>query len=193
MSDQKQTGIAATPQAIIEAAANTRLLVFDVDGTLTDGRMYYSCDGDDLVAFNARDGYALRTVQRAGLELAVVSGRNSQAVRQRMQNLGVVHVHLGIQNKLDVLQQMLDTMGLSANQMCYAGDDWIDLPAIEMAGLGVAVADAVPAVRAAADWCTQAKGGEGAARELIELILSAQNLMHTFHPQSHAGHTEHPQ
>lgn len=181
------------PQNIIQAAAKIRLVVFDVDGTLTDGRMYYSSDGDDLVAFNARDGYALRTLQRAGLELAIISGRHSQAVRQRMQNLGITHVHLGIQDKLDALQQLLDNMKLSTHQLCYVGDDWIDLPAIKLAGLGVAVADAVPAVRKAANWCTHANGGEGAAREVIELILGTQNLMQAFDPQSAIAHNEHSQ
>ncbi len=181
------------PQNITQAAANIRLVVFDVDGTLTDGRMYYSSDGDDLVAFNARDGYALRTLQRAGLELAVISGRHSQAVRQRMQNLGIAHVHLGIQDKLSVLQHLLDDMKLNAHQLCYVGDDWVDLPAIEIAGLGVAVANAVPAVRTAANWCTKANGGEGAAREVIELILDAQNLMQAFHPQSGCAPVKPPQ
>ncbi len=169
---------------IIAAAAKVRLVVFDVDGTLTDGCMYYSSNGDDQIAFHARDGYALRTLQRAGLHLAVISGRNSQAVRQRMQDLGIVHVHLGIQQKIPVLQALLEELELLPHQLCYVGDDWIDIPPIELAGLGVAVADAVPAVLAAADLCTTARGGSGAAREVIELILSAQNLAHYFHPHS---------
>lgn len=169
---------------LLQAAARIRLVVFDVDGTLTDGRIYYTSDGDDMVAFSARDGYALRTLQRAGLELAVISGRNCQAVRQRMQNLGVAHVHLGIQKKLEVVQTLLDRMDLPPEALCYAGDDWIDIPPIELAGLGVAVADAAPAVHQAADWHTLSGGGAGAAREIIELILHAQNKLHYFHPHT---------
>ncbi len=169
---------------ILSAASQIRLVVFDVDGTLTDGRMYFSRDGDDLVAFNARDGYALRSLQRAGLQLAVISGRDSQAVRQRMQNLGIPHVYLGVQEKLGTLQALLTSLELSAAQVCYVGDDWIDIPAIQLAGLGIAVADAAPAVCAVADLCTRNGGGDGAAREVIEMILAAQNLTHHFHPQT---------
>ncbi len=172
------------PADIIAAATRVRLVVFDVDGTLTDGRMYYSSNGDDLIAFHARDGYALRTLQRAGLQLAVISGRHSQAVRQRMQDLGITHVHLGIQEKITALEALLNKLQLTPQQLCYVGDDWIDIPPIELAGLGIAVADAVPAVLAAADLCTTASGGSGVAREVIELILQAQNLTHYFHPHT---------
>lgn len=176
----------SVPSAIIEAARQIQLIVFDIDGTLTDGQMYYSSDGDDLIAFNAHDGYALRVVRRAGLRLAVMSGRSSQAVQQRMQSLGITQVYLGIQDKRSALLELLEQLQIEASQLCYVGDDWIDLPGIEIAGLGVAVANAVPAVLQAADWCTAADGGKGAAREVIELILQAQQRMHYFHPESAA-------
>lgn len=169
---------------ILEAAQRIKLVVFDVDGTLTDGQMYYLSSGNDMVAFNAHDGYALRTLTNAGLQLAVISGRESKAVRKRMQSLGITHIYLGIQNKIAILQTLMQELAITAEQLCYVGDDWIDLPAIELAGLGIAAGNAVPAVQQAADLCTQANGGKGVAREVIELILSAQGLMHFFHPNT---------
>ncbi|MGH8400314.1 MAG: 3-deoxy-manno-octulosonate-8-phosphatase KdsC, partial [Gammaproteobacteria bacterium] len=158
-----------------EQAARIRLAVFDVDGVFTDGRLYYGTDGTELKAFHTRDGHGIKELLRSGVQVAVISGRRSTAVTRRMKELGIKHVFQGRDDKLPVLEKLLKQLRISAEETVCVGDDTPDLPLIQRAGLGVAVSDAHPSVRAAAQLTTRAAGGEGAVREVCDLILAARN------------------
>lgn len=159
---------------LLKRAAAIRLLVLDVDGVLTDGRLYFDNSGNETKAFNSRDGFGIKTLQASGIEVAVITGRQSRIVTQRMQQLQVRHVYQGREDKLNAFKQLLDTTGFNAEQVCFAGDDWLDLPVLVRAGLAVTVADADEYVKQHVHWITQRKGGEGAVREICNLLLSAQ-------------------
>jgi len=156
-------------------AREIRLLVFDVDGVLTDGRLYFLPDGTELKVFHVRDGLGIRRLRDAGIEVAVISGRESPVVVRRMQSLGVEHVYQGSDDKLSVFHTLLTRLRLAPRQAACVGDDLIDLPVMREAGLGIAVADAHPQVRAAADWVTRLEGGRGAAREVCDRLLAARH------------------
>jgi 3-deoxy-D-manno-octulosonate 8-phosphate phosphatase (KDO 8-P phosphatase) len=151
-----------------------RLVVFDVDGVLTDGRLYLLPNGDELKSFHARDGMGIRLLREHGLETAVISGRRSTVVAQRMAALHVQHVYQGQDDKSSVLLDLLKTLDLQTSQVAYVGDDIIDVPVMRQVGLAVAVADAHASACAAAHWVTRLPGGFGAAREVCDVILSAQ-------------------
>lgn len=160
--------------ALKERAANIRMLVLDVDGVLTDGKLYFDHAGNELKAFNTRDGLGMKALQRCGIEVAVITGRKSEAVSHRMAQLGIQHVYQGREDKLNAFLHLLELTGLEASQICFAGDDWIDLPLLLRAGLAVSVADADERVKEQAHWITQRNGGDGAVREICNLILAAQ-------------------
>lgn len=164
----------AIDPALLERAAAIRLLLLDVDGVLTDGKLYFDPDGNELKAFNTRDGFGMKMLQRSGVEVGVITARSSPAVAHRMQQLGIRHVFQGCENKLEAFIQLLAATGLGAEQVCYAGDDWIDLPILMRAGLAVAVANAEIRVKEHAHWVTGQRGGDGAVREICNLILTAQ-------------------
>jgi 3-deoxy-D-manno-octulosonate 8-phosphate phosphatase (KDO 8-P phosphatase) len=161
-------------QDILERAARVRLVIFDVDGVLTDGSLYLGDDGQEYKAFNSKDGHGMVMLQETGVRLAVITGRSSEVVRIRMESLGVAHVYQGRRDKVPAYEELKRVLGLDDAQIAYAGDDVVDLPVMRRVGLAVAVADAHPAVREHAHWCTGAPGGRGAARELCELIMRAQ-------------------
>lgn len=160
--------------ALKERASNIRILVLDVDGVLTDGKLYFDHAGNEMKAFNTRDGMGIKALQRAGIEVAVITGRKSGAVSHRMAQLGIQHVYQGREDKLDAFLDLLEITGLDASQVCFAGDDWIDLPVLLRAGLAVSVADAEDHVKQQAHWITRRNGGDGAVREICNLILIAQ-------------------
>jgi len=157
-----------------ERAANIRMLVLDVDGVLTDGKLYFDHAGHEMKAFNTRDGLGMKALQRCGIEVAVITGRKSEAVSQRMAQLDVKHVYQGREDKLNAFLHLLEATGLDAQQICFAGDDWIDLPVLLRVGLAVSVTDAEDRVKEQAHWITSRKGGDGAVREICNLILAAQ-------------------
>lgn len=159
---------------LLERACDVRLLVLDVDGVLTDGRLYFSPHGEELKCFHVRDGAGIVQVLRAGLQVAVISGRQSRAVERRMSELGVTWIRQGVENKLAALRELLDILGLGPQAVASMGDDTPDLPIFEVARLAVAVADAHASVKSQAHFITQARGGEGAVREVCDLILEAQ-------------------
>ena len=165
------------PPEVLARAARVRLAVFDVDGVLTDGRLYFDEDGREFKAFHARDGLGLKLLVRAGVRLAIISGRRSRAVTTRMAELRAAHVLQGIHDKGAALEAMMAGDRLPPQALAYVGDDLIDLPAMARVGLAVAVADADPYVAAQAHWVTQRAGGSGAAREVVELILAAQGRL----------------
>ena len=165
----------AMDAALQERAAQIRMLVLDVDGVLTDGRLYFDHQGNEMKAFNTRDGMGMKALQRCGIEVAVITGRKSESVAQRMSQLGIQHVYQGREDKLNAFLHLLELTGLDAHQVCFAGDDWIDLPVLIRAGLAVSVADAEDRVKDQAHWVTTRNGGDGAVREICNLILAAQN------------------
>ncbi|HYL02108.1 MAG TPA: HAD-IIIA family hydrolase [Steroidobacteraceae bacterium] len=156
----------------MRAARAIRLLVLDVDGVLTDGRLYYGPHGEALKVFDVRDGLGLRQLAGAGVELAVISGRRSIMVSRRCRELGVRHVHQGAPDKLAIFERLRGRLGLAAGACACVGDDLPDLPLMRAVGLAFAVADAHPRVRRAADLVTRRAGGHGAVREVCELLLA---------------------
>src|SRR6267154_924980 len=155
-----------------ERAAAIRLLVLDVDGVLTDGRLYFSAQGEALKAFHVRDGAGIVQLRKLGVMVAIISGRNSPAVDFRMRELGVSYVKQGISDKQAALQELLQEVNLSPHAVACVGDDTPDIPMLELARLAVAVQDAHPQVRATAHYITQLPGGQGAVREVCDLIIS---------------------
>lgn len=155
-------------------ARKVRVLVMDVDGVLTDGRMVLSERGDELKFFHSRDGLAVALAKRAGLRTAFVTGEKSAVTQARGDKLGVDAVVLGARRKGEVLEELCAQFGLSLDASAYIGDDLLDVPALQRAGLAIAVADAVPEVIAIAHVVTRARGGGGVLRECVELILRAQ-------------------
>ena len=152
---------------------NIRLVGFDVDGVFTDGRFYLSDDGVETKAFSTQDGYGIRQLLEAGVEVAVISGRQSVAVDRRMAELGVKYVVQGCKDKVAAFDEILVELGVDRRQTAYAGDDVPDLPLLAHAGYSIAVGNAVAAVRDACDHVTQASGGAGAVREICEIVLAA--------------------
>lgn len=153
----------------------TRLAVFDVDGVFTDGRFYLSNDGVESKAFYTQDGFGIRQLLRAGVHVAVISGRTSRAVALRMSELGVPHVLQGIADKVAAFEELIAKLQLSHGQCVYTGDDVPDLPLLQKAGFAIAVANAVDEVKAACDYTTRCPGGFGAVREVCDLILRAND------------------
>lgn len=160
--------------AIQERLRNIRLVAFDVDGVLTDGRFYLSGDGIESKAFCTQDGYGIRQLLAGGIEVAVVSGRRSGAVEQRMAELGVTHVILACSDKVSAFDDLITGLGIRESECAYVGDDIPDLDILQKVGYSIAVANAVGAVRAACDYTTSASGGKGAVREVCELVLNAR-------------------
>ncbi len=159
---------------LIERARDVRLLVLDVDGVLTDGRLYFSSKGEELKCFHVRDGAGIVQLVRAGIQVAVISGRSSRAVERRMSELGVAWVRQGIDDKLSALRELLDILGLGPQAVATMGDDVPDLPLFDVARLAITVADAHASVKSRAHFITQAMGGQGAVREVCDLILESQ-------------------
>ncbi|WP_386066669.1 KdsC family phosphatase [Tahibacter sp. UC22_41] len=161
------------PAELRERAAAVRLAVFDVDGVLTDGRLWYSEDQRELKAFHVHDGLGLRRLLANGIEVAIITARMSHLVTERMAELGVAHVYQGQKDKLGCLNQLCEALQLNLDQVCYTGDDLPDLRAMRRCGLSVAPANALPAVLAHANWTTRRNGGEGAVREVCDLLIEA--------------------
>ncbi len=159
---------------LVERAAQVRALVLDVDGVMTDGRLYFDNQGNELKAFCTRDGLGLRALQGQGLQIALITGRQSRIVAERAANLRIEHVFQGRNDKLAALQEFLAHTGLDLAEVCYAGDDWIDIPVLMRVGLAVTVADSDAVVRQHAHWITPRAGGNGAVRDICDLILAAQ-------------------
>lgn len=152
-----------------------QLILSDVDGVLTSGGIGFDNQGVELKQFHIRDGLGIRLWQRSGGKFGLITGRSSQIVKLRAAELGIDIVRQGFEHKWPAAEEIIQTLGLSPEQVCYIGDDLPDLPVIRRVGLGVAVADAAAEVRAAAHLVTVKPGGHGAVRELIETILKAQN------------------
>lgn len=159
-----------------KAFAKVKLLILDVDGVLTDGRIIINDRGEETKHFNAKDGHGLRMLMQAGVEVVLISGRSSGAAEFRASDLGISEVHTGVRDKSLVCAALVQRKKLGKTEICCIGDDLPDLPLFEHAGIAVAVADAVPEIRAAAALTTKSKGGKGAVREICETILKSKGL-----------------
>ncbi|MHB8254872.1 MAG: 3-deoxy-manno-octulosonate-8-phosphatase KdsC [Acidiferrobacter sp.] len=160
-----------------EAAKAIRLLLLDVDGVLTDGRLFLSNSGDEYKAFHSRDGHGIKMLIASGVRVGIITGRTSQVVQRRADDLGISILKQGCRDKRASVLSVLAAYQISAHETAFMGDDVIDLPAMQSVGLAVAVADAHPLVRARAHLVTQQKGGEGAVRELCEILMYAQGTL----------------
>jgi 3-deoxy-D-manno-octulosonate 8-phosphate phosphatase (KDO 8-P phosphatase) len=166
----------AAPE-VEQRARGIRLLVLDVDGVLTDGRLYYGGDEVELKAFHIQDGHGLKMLRESGIEVAIITGRTSQAVERRAQNLGVQYVYQGVADKLAVFEQLLARLGLSATAAAGMGDDLPDLPILRRCGLALTVPEAPALIRSHAHYVTSLHGGSGAVREVCELLMQAQGTL----------------
>ena len=156
----------------MRAGQAIRLLVLDVDGVLTDGRLYFGARGEALKVFDVRDGYGLVRLQRAGVVVAVISGRRSRAVSARCRELGVRHVHQGVSDKLAAFERLRSRLGIRPDESACIGDDLPDVPLMKAVALSFAVADAHPQARRAARFVTRRGGGRGAVREVCDRLLA---------------------
>lgn len=162
------------PADVAERAARIRVVVFDVDGTLTDGRLWYAEDGRETKVFHVHDGLGLKRLQANGIKVAIITARISHPVSLRAEELGIQHVYQGQKDKRATLTALLEALRLEPAEAAFVGDDLPDLPAMGISGLAVAVANAHPWVAERAHWRTRLSGGYGAAREVADLILAAQ-------------------
>lgn len=169
----RPTDCPAPSPEVLARAARIRLACFDVDGTLTDGRLYIAADGSETKAFHVHDGLGLSLLKRAGVTVAFVTARTSPAAEIRARDLGV-EAHTGIRDKLACVEGLRARLGLAADEVSFMGDDLTDLAVLAAAGLAAAPADAQPAVLAHVHWQSVHRGGEGAAREFCELVLAAR-------------------
>ena len=157
-----------------EDIARTEAFIFDVDGVMTDGGLYYSDDGRESKAFHVHDGLGLKRLMANGIEVGIITARLSHMVTERTAELGIAHVYQGQENKLACYEQLIHALKLAPEQCCYCGDDLPDLAIMQRVGLSIAVANAHAWVRERALWRTQTRGGEGAVREVCDLLLAAQ-------------------
>ncbi|WP_109401360.1 3-deoxy-manno-octulosonate-8-phosphatase KdsC [Proteus terrae] len=177
MNTMIETCYGAVSEQIIKKAEKIQLLICDVDGVMSDGLIYMGNNGEELKAFNVRDGYGIRCLLTSGIEVAIITGRQSKLLEDRAKTLGITYLYQGQHNKLLAYQQLLDTLNLKPEQTAYIGDDLIDLPVMDKVGLSVAVADAHPLLTPRANYVTRIAGGRGAVRELCDLILLAQGRL----------------
>ena len=158
----------------IEKAKSIRLLILDVDGVLTSGILYYGNDGFEMKGFNIHDGLGIKLLQKTGVTVAIISGKNSQAVVRRLQELTIEHVYLGHNDKLPIYEQLKQKLKLEDHEIAYIGDDLPDLPILTRVGLAITVPQAPAIIKEHVDFITEKKGGKGAVREACDLIMQAQ-------------------
>ena len=161
-------------RSCLPKAKKIKLLLLDVDGILTDGTITYTHEGNEIKSFNTKDGLGIRLLQEAGLEVGLITARQSEAVARRAQDLGMKHVFQKTRDKLAVYEQLIKELDLQASEVGYMGDDWLDLPLLVRVGFSATVADAVPEVREVVHYTTKREGGRGAVREVCDLILDAK-------------------
>jgi 3-deoxy-D-manno-octulosonate 8-phosphate phosphatase (KDO 8-P phosphatase) len=159
---------------IIEKAKKLKLLILDVDGVLTDGRLFFDDKGKEYKCFHARDGHGIKLLRQTGVEVAVISGRKSNSVALRMKTLGVEYVYQGHENKIAAFNEIIQSLSIQPEQSAHVGDDLLDLPIMKRVGLSIAVNDANEPVKEYADWCTKTPGGQGAVREICDFIMQSQ-------------------
>ena len=161
-------------QDAFERAKAIRLVVFDVDGVMTDGSLYLCDDGQEFKAFNTQDGLGMKLLKASGVDTAIITGRTSNVVARRAESTGVAHYFQGVEDKLEAFERLTRELGLEHSQCAFMGDDVVDLPPMRRCGLAVTVPAAPPLVKTHAHYVTEKEGGRGAVRELVELIMRAQ-------------------
>ena len=161
----------------LEKAGKVRLMAFDVDGVMTDGRLYFTASGEEMKAFHSRDGVGIKMLQSVGVEIAIVTGRTARVVELRAQNLGIVLVRQGVDDKLATLRELAQARSLDLSRTGYMGDDVVDLAVLRACGFSASVPDGHPTVRSAVDFVSSAPAGGGAVREVCEFILRAQKRL----------------
>jgi 3-deoxy-D-manno-octulosonate 8-phosphate phosphatase (KDO 8-P phosphatase) len=166
--------MAANTTSAVAKAGKVLLMGFDVDGVLTDGTLYFNSQGDEMKAFSSLDGHGLKMLQRAGVEVAIISGRSSRALELRAGNLGIDELHMGVADKRELLARLARQRGIELAQTGYMGDDVVDLPILRACGFSATVADGHTEVLSRVDYVTTRGGGRGAVREVCDLILRAQ-------------------
>ena len=164
-------------RGVIEKAKNIRIVIFDVDGVLTDGTLYLTDGGEEIKAFNSRDGHGMKMLKASGVELAIITARESRSVRLRAENLNISLLYQGKKNKLKVFESLITKLGLDTLSCAYVGDDLIDLPVMTRCGLSICVPSAPALVKKHAHYVTNSEGGHGAVREVCELIMLAQGTL----------------
>lgn len=162
---------------ILAKAAQIKLLICDVDGVLSDGKVYFSNQGDEIKNFNIKDGLGIKLLQKSGIAVAIITGRQSEIVAHRAKELGIQHVYQGHTDKIAAFSEIIQSLNLKPEQVAHIGDDLPDLALMQRAGLGICVADAYSFVQQHADWVTANKGGEGAVRDVADLLLVAQQKL----------------
>lgn len=166
-----------TVSSLLEAARQIKLLIMDVDGVLTDGRIFIRDNGEEIKSFHTLDGHGLKMLHRHGISTAIITGRDAPSVGLRVQQLGIAHYFKGVSDKKSCYQKLLQQLHLTEQQCAYIGDDVVDLPVMVRCGLPVAVPNAHDFVLRHASYTTRAQGGQGAVRELCDLILDAQGFL----------------
>lgn len=172
---------ASTPPELIKKLAQTKLLALDVDGVMTSGSVFFTAQGDELKAFNILDGQGIKSLLVNNITVAVITGRRSPLTERRARDLGIVHIMQGREDKKIALSELCKGLALSFDDVAYVGDDLPDLSAIKAVNVGLTVPNAHPFVREHADHCTTRKGGDGAVREVCDLILYSKNLLETYY------------
>jgi len=172
--------LAKVPEHVVERAARIQLMIFDVDGILTDGRLLYGEQGEVIKQFHVLDGHGLKMLDTSGIGVAIITARDGPIVAWRAAELGITHVKQGVRDKASALQALAKELGLSHEAVGYMGDDVIDLSAMQLAGLAVTVPNAPAYIGQNAHWTTTREGGQGAARECCDLILAAQHKLSNF-------------
>jgi 3-deoxy-D-manno-octulosonate 8-phosphate phosphatase (KDO 8-P phosphatase) len=167
--------MAVAPPTATERASRVKLMIFDVDGVLTDGGLLFTAEGDTMKAFNSMDGHGMKLLRQAGIDTAIITGRKSGIVAARAKEMHITHVYQGIDNKPQAFADLLGATGMSADECGYMGDDWVDLGVMLKVGFAAAPANSHPEVIARAHWVSEARGGHGAAREVCDTLLRAQH------------------
>lgn len=171
------TSLFEWPAPLLVRARAIRLAAFDVDGTLTDGRLYFAADGSEMRCFHVADGLGLKLLQAAGIQIALITARRSPLVVARAHELGIDEVHQGVHDKGETLAALCTRLNIPLQATCFMGDDLPDLPALALCGLPAGPANAHPLLHSHLAWRAQARGGEGAVRELCDLLLDARGAL----------------
>ena len=162
---------------VLARASKIKLVGFDVDGVLTNGGLFFGDDGQEYKAFNSRDGHGFKMLHNNGIKTAIITGRTSRVVEHRAANLGIDIIYQGQHDKASALHDMVEKASLSLEEVAFVGDDVVDIPVMSQVGLAIAVNDAHPLVSAYSHWTTPSAGGQGAGRDVCEMILKAHNLL----------------
>ena len=163
--------------SVIEKAKSIRIVLFDVDGVLTDGTLYFTDSGEEIKAFNSRDGHGMKMLKASGVELAIITARESRSVKLRAENLNITLLYQGEKNKLKVFESLVTKLKLDMSSCAYVGDDLIDLPVMTRCGLSICVPSSPILVKKHAHYVTNSEGGQGAVREVCEMIMRSQGTL----------------